>query len=265
MNDIVRQSDLAELTGIAKLLAASGYFDAKGSADQAVAQLATKILAGREMGLGPFAAVQGIHVIQGRPSLSANLIASAIKSSPKYDYKVKQLTSEICDLEFFERVGGKLEPLGVSTFTAADARAAGTQNMQKFARNMLFARAISNGARWYCPDLFAGNAVYVPEELGALVDGEGNVVQNSAAEESMDVPAEVLKWQTPADAFEWSVGIGAVPDVDTARALLKRLVDEQWQGRLTPKNRVKVMASFHAMCMENVDLSNVMDEEEMAH
>jgi hypothetical protein len=258
---------LAELTGVAKLLATSGYFDAKGTAEQAVAQLATKILAGREMGLGPFAAVQGIHVIQGRPALSANLIASAIKSSPKYDYRVRQLTHDVCEIEFFERGGGKLEPLGVSTFTAADARAAGTQNMAKFARNMLFARAISNGARWYCPDLFAGSAVYVPEELGALVDGEGNVVNSSA--ESMDVPAdvpaEVMKWQTPADAFEWSVGIGAVPDVDTARALLKRLVDEQWQGRLTPKNRVKVMASFHAMCMENVDLSNVMDEEEMAH
>ena len=263
MNDIVvRQNDLAELTGVAKLLAASGYFDAKGSADQAVAQLATKILAGREMGLGPFAAVQGIHVIQGRPSLSANLIASAIKSSPKYDYQVKRLDPEACELEFFERIGARLEPLGVSTFTAADARAAGTQNMQKFARNMLFARAISSGARWYCPDLFAGNAVYVPEELGALVDGEGNVVNSSA---EMDVPTEVLKWQTPQDAFDWAIVVGAVPDVDTARALLKRLVDEQWQGRLTPKNRVKVMESFHAHCMENVDLSNVMDEPEMEH
>ena len=130
MTEIVRQNDLAELTGIAKLLAASGYFDAKGTAEQAVAQLATKILAGREMGLGPFAAVQGIHVIQGRPALSANLIASAIKSSPKYDYRVRQLSADICELEFFERVGGRLETLGVSTFTAADARAAGTHIMQ---------------------------------------------------------------------------------------------------------------------------------------
>ena len=65
MNDIMpRQNDLAELTGIARLLAASGYFDAKGSSEMAIAQVATKIMAGREMGLGPFAAVQGIHVSQ---------------------------------------------------------------------------------------------------------------------------------------------------------------------------------------------------------
>jgi hypothetical protein len=36
---------------------------------------------------------------------------------------------------------------------------------------MLFARAMSNGARWYCPDVFAGPA-YTPDELGADVDGE---------------------------------------------------------------------------------------------
>jgi hypothetical protein len=29
---------------------------------------------------------------------------------------------------------------------------------------MLFARAISNGVKWYCPDVFCG-PVYVPEEM----------------------------------------------------------------------------------------------------
>jgi hypothetical protein len=264
MNDMVRQSDLAELTGIAKLLAASGYFDAKGTADQAVAQLATKILAGREMGLGPFAAVQGIHVIQGRPALSANLIASAIKSSPKYDYRVKRLDPDTCELEFFERVGGRLEPLGVSTFTAADARAAGTQNMQKFARNMLFARAISNGARWYCPDLFAGSAVYVPEELGATVDGEGNVIDQpqrpqlaTPVAEPVDLPAEVAFWTTPQDAYDWAVNIGASENVHAARAAFKRIVDAQFDGRLTPKNQAAAMAAFHADRMAKLSAASI--------
>ena len=274
MTEIVRQSDLAELTGIAKLLAASGYFDAKGTAEQAVAQLATKILAGREMGLGPFAAVQGIHVIQGRPALSANLIASAIKSSPKYDYRVKRLDPEACELEFFERVGGRLEPLGVSTFTAADARAAGTQNMQKFARNMLFARAISNGARWYCPDLFAGSAVYVPEELGATVDGEGNVIDQpqrpqlaAPVAELVDLPAEVAFWTTPQDAYDWAVNIGASENVHAARAAFKRIVDAQFDGRLTPKNQAAAMAAFHADRMAKLSVASIdlAAEPEVAH
>jgi hypothetical protein len=41
---------------------------------------------------------------------------------------------------------------------------------------MLFARAMSNGVRWYCPDVTNGNAVYTPEELGAEVDEDGNVI-----------------------------------------------------------------------------------------
>ena len=53
----------------ARLLAMSNYFDAKGNGEQAIAQLATKILAGQEMGYGPFASVQGIHVIQGKPTM----------------------------------------------------------------------------------------------------------------------------------------------------------------------------------------------------
>jgi hypothetical protein len=37
---------------------------------------------------------------------------------------------------------------------------------------MLFARAISNGAKFYCPDAFAGAPVYTPDELGAEIDPE---------------------------------------------------------------------------------------------
>ena len=280
MNDIMpRQHDLAEPTGIARLLAASGYFDAKGSSEMAIAQVATKIMAGREMGLGPFAAVQGIHVIQGRPALSANLIAAAIKSSPKYDYRVLELTAEACEIEIFEHVGGKLESLGKSKFTAADARAAGTQNMAKFARNMLFARAISNAARWYCPDLFSGNAVYVPEELGAVVDGDGNVIELPAATKQLasaptsaptsastapaaqvdmsDVPAEVSFWSSPNDAYDWAVGIGASENVHAARAAFKRLVDNQFGGRLTAENKIPALSAFHADRMAKLAAANI--------
>lgn len=165
-----------ELKQTAELLAMSGYFDAKGTAAQAVAQLATKILAGRELGYGPFTSANGIHIIQGRPAVSANLMAAAVKASGRYDYRVREISSDVVRIEFFQLVGGKWESLGESKFTRADALAAKTQNIDKFARNMLFARCISNGVKWFCPDVFNGSAVYVPEELGAEVDGEGNVI-----------------------------------------------------------------------------------------
>jgi hypothetical protein len=284
----IMHGNLAELTGIARLLAASGYFDAKGASEMAIAQVATKIMAGREMGLGPFAAVQGIHVISGRPALSANLIAAAIKSSPKYDYRVLELTAEACEIEIFERVGGKLESLGKSRFTADDAQSAGTQNMKKFARNMLFARAISNAARWYCPDLFSGNAVYVPEELGAVVDGEGNVIELPAAPKQLasapaapsapasapaapasapvapaapidmsDVPAEVSFWSSPNDAYDWAVGIGASENAHAARAAFKRLVDNQFGGKLTAENKIPALSAFHADRMAKLSAASI--------
>jgi hypothetical protein len=177
-NDLVKASDanIDELKRLGIMLATSGYFEANAKADVAVAQMCVKVLAGRELGFGPFASVNGIHVIKGKPAISANLMAAAVKSSPRYDYKVRQMDANAVKIEFFEIVDGKRESLGMSEFTKEDAASAGTQNMSKFARNMMFARAMSNGVKWFAPDVFDGNVVYVPEELGATVDGDGNVI-----------------------------------------------------------------------------------------
>jgi hypothetical protein len=168
---IVRSVD--DLARIGKMMAVSGYFqDAREAA-----QAAVKVQAGMEMGFGPFTSMTGIHIIQGRPSVGANLMASAVKTNPRYDYRVREMTDQVCRIEFFEIIGGKRESIGVSEFTLADGKKAGTKNLDKFPRNMLFARAMSNGIRWFCPDAFAGNTVYTPEELGADVDEDGNILE----------------------------------------------------------------------------------------
>lgn len=169
-----------DLQRLARLLATSNYFDAKAAGGEtAIAQIATKILAGAEMGYGPFASVQGIHVIQGKPVISANLMAAAVKRSGRYDYRVRRLDNDGCELEFFQRNAEKFESIGKTAFTRDDAKAAGLlgkDNWSKFARNMFFARAMSNGIRFFCPDVFDGSAVYTPDELGADEDADGNVI-----------------------------------------------------------------------------------------
>ena len=168
---IVRSVD--DLARIGKMMAVSGYFqDAREAA-----QAAVKVQAGMEMGFGPFTSMTGIHIIQGRPSVGANLMASAVKTNPRYDYRVREMSDQVCRIEFFEIIGGKRESIGVSEFTLADGKKAGTKNLDKFPRNMLFARAMSNGIRWFCPDAFNGNTVYTPEELGADVDEDGNIIE----------------------------------------------------------------------------------------
>jgi hypothetical protein len=147
---------LSEVMTMAQTFAESGLFtDAKQQA-----QAFVKIIAGQEIGIPPFAAISGIHIVQGKPTIGAGLIASCIKGSGKYDYKVIKLDETACSLDFYQ---GK-EKLGNSTFTIADARKAQTKNIDKFPKNMLFARAISNGVKWFCPDVFSG-PVYTPEEM----------------------------------------------------------------------------------------------------
>lgn len=253
-------SNLSDVRAVAEMFALSNYFDAKGNNPQAIAQIVTKIMAGRELGYGPFASVNGIHVIQGRTALSANIMAAAVKASGRYDYRVRKMDDSGVEVEFFEHVGGKRESLGVSTFTREDANKAGTQNMQKFARNMMFARAMSNGVKWFCPDVFNGSAVYVPEELGADVDGDGNVIDVQptavtpppAAQNGNSNGHKAPRWDSAAAAYTWAVESGACANEHEARGSLKKIVDAKFGGRLTGDNMAAAFDAFHARQMEKL-------------
>ena len=243
--ELARRTDvvttLDDVQRVARLLALSGYFDAKGGGEQAVAQLATKILAGREMGFSPFASANGIHIIQGRPTVSANLMASAVKGSARYDYRVREMTDTVCRIEFFERTNGKLETIGVSTFTADDAKKAGTQNMSKFPRNMLFARTMSNGVRFFCPDV-SSSSVYTPEEMGAAVDAEGEIIEVPASP-VVEVVQSQPRWETPQDALAWAVEQGM--EHQEARDLLHAIKGEHG-GKLNAQTAEIIYEDFTA-------------------
>lgn len=152
---------------IGNVLAQSGYFsDAKQAA-----QAAVKVMAGEEVGLGPVASMTGIHIVQGKVTLGANIIAALVRRHPDYDYEVTEHTDQACEIRFTYK--GK--PAGTSRFTMDDASKAGllkSPTWKAHPRNMLFARAMSNGAKWYAPDVSAGAPLYTPDELGAEVDGE---------------------------------------------------------------------------------------------
>lgn len=98
MSEIIKitQLPITEITTIAKAFAESGMFKDTQSAAQAV----VKIQAGQEIGIPPFAAMSGIHIIQGKPTIGAGLIASRVKGCGKYDYKVIEQSETRCSIDF---------------------------------------------------------------------------------------------------------------------------------------------------------------------
>jgi len=163
-----------DMMNVSKAFYESGMFtDIKS-----IAQAMVKISAGAEIGIPPFAAMTGIHIIQGKPTIGAGLIASRVKGSGKYDYKVIEASEKVCSIDFYQGT----TKIGNSTFTIDDAKKALTKNIDKFPKNMLFARAISNGVKWYCPDIFSG-PVYVPEEMPSVTEDTPHTVIDTTIDE----------------------------------------------------------------------------------
>lgn len=188
------------IQSIAESCANSGMFKDIRSAWQAI----VKIKAGLELGIPPIQAMNGLYIIEGKVAMAATLMAGLLKASGRYTYRVQQHDDNGCVIQFYERNdSGEWVPCGPnSSFTMTDANKAGVTGKsvwKAWPRNMLFARAMSNGARWYCGDVFLG-PVYVPEELGVEVNQDGDMLVADVQPENVrrDTPAAYVQPQVPA-------------------------------------------------------------------
>ena len=162
-----------------------------------------KILAGKELGLPAFAAMQGIDIIQGRCRITSNTLAAMVKKSRDYDYRVREWDEEQCRIEFFVGSRGEREPLGFGEFTMKEAQRAGLVrdggNWKKWPKAMLFARAMSNGVRAHCPDVTAGVTPYTEGDF----EGPSNGFHAEPSTKTSDLDAaldtvEVVETKTDA-------------------------------------------------------------------
>jgi hypothetical protein len=171
----------------------SGYFpDARDKA-----KAITKVMAGAELGLPPFASMSGIHIIQGKPTLGSNVIATLVKNDPRYDYRIVKSDNDACILDWFEDG----ERVGQAGFTYKEAQGAGLtskDNWKKYTSDMLFARAISRGARRFAPGIFGGSPVYTPDEMGADTDEDGYIDAESITIEEPDPVDDAIEDAGPA-------------------------------------------------------------------
>lgn len=187
------RAEINDLGLLANHLARSGFFrDAKGGT-----QAFAKLLFGRDLGLSATAAMTGVHIIEGKPEVSANIQAQMVRTytgpeGERYDYRVLRLTDTECEIEFRRRWerGSEWETLGTSHFTTADAeraKLATKENWRKYPRNMFFARAMSDGVAFHCPEVTNGIHVYHDFELD--VDGAARAAsdRSSPAPQAVEV------------------------------------------------------------------------------
>lgn len=154
-----------DLARLARVFAASGLFGRNGNQDTQIAECAIRLMAGMEAGFSPFASATGVHIINGKPAFSSNLLAQAVRRHPVYDYRVIEKSASVCKIRFL----AKGEVLGDETFTIEMAERAGllkNPTWRSYPEAMLFSRALTAGMRTHCPDALNGATAYTPDELG---------------------------------------------------------------------------------------------------
>lgn len=169
----------------AKVLVASRFLPtAIDTPEKAIAVMLT----GVELGIPKMQALRQIVVIQGKPTLSAELMAALIYRAHGDDaLRFTETTAERCTIAYKRRGWAKADTY---SFTLQDAKEAGLLgkaggNWERYRPAMLRARAISAVARIGFPDVIGG--MYTAEELDATVKvdpntGEMQVVEGTAVE-----------------------------------------------------------------------------------
>jgi hypothetical protein len=163
----------------AKELANSGLLPA--AYRQRPANILWAIEYGDMLGLSPMAAITGIHVIEGKPTASAGLISALVRRAGHKLRVVGDATQATCqivradDPAFTFSVTWTLRKNAEGSPSAEEAGLLGKDVWKKYPASMLKSRAITQCARDACEEALFG-LHYTPEELGAEVDGDGDVV-----------------------------------------------------------------------------------------
>jgi 5'-3' exonuclease len=147
---------------VAKWLHDSRLFSQYGS-PQAVFAI---ILAGRELNLGTMASLRGFHIVEGKPTMAADLIRALVMASGKADYFMCKERTPTQSTWQTKRKGDP-EPV-LLTYTMEEAKTAKLvrdgSGWTKHPSDMVAKTASAKLCRLVYPDVTFG--LYSPEELG---------------------------------------------------------------------------------------------------
>lgn len=160
------------------------------------ANLLWAISYGQTLGVAPLTAVQSIHVINGKPTASADLIAGLVRRAGhklRVNGDDKRAVAQIIradDPDFTFEVVWTIE-------RAQAAKLTGKDTWKNFPAAMLKARAITEVARAACSEILQGT-IYTPEEMGANVDADGIPIEAPVQQLRSVQQGEPDPWATAA-------------------------------------------------------------------
>jgi len=195
---------IAELTAWAQLAKKSGIIPPQINEHQAMAV----VQVGREMGLQPFQSLMNMTFINGRLTLSAELMLALAKSK---GVKVKELkeTKDGCTVTL--ELNGETATRGFTKDDAEMAGLLGKDNWRKYKQDMYFARAMKRALRALSPHI----------TLGLLLADEAESIEPIITETpaSDPPPAEVVSQGEEAEAAEPSNAPDETPPPTTEKKL----------------------------------------------
>lgn len=173
---VINQSEWSVMVQQADVLVKSGLLpQSVNNAQKAIAIM----MLGQELGIGAWAALNGVNVIQGKTTVSPQLMLALINRSGQLKDMEIEETKDACKVTMHR---GSRTPY-VYMFTMENAKEmglAGKDNWKKQPGIMMKWRAVAGCARIAFPDIILG--MYTPEEMGANVEvddvGNMTVVEN---------------------------------------------------------------------------------------
>lgn len=194
--ELITDDEIRRVYRLAEAMASSGMFKDVKKAEQAF----VKMVAGRDLGLSPMQSMQGLHVVEGGITMHYATLGYFVRAREGYDFRAGWLKhaprlmvdageperpDEVVVVWMDEEDPGDMREVigavvvftvndtqrGVSRFTLDDARRANLIKADPRAawntapRNMLLARAMSNGVKWFVPEVLGGLPVYTDGEL----------------------------------------------------------------------------------------------------
>lgn len=175
------------------------------------------LITGHELGLSPMQSIRGMHVIEGKAVMAAEMMAGLVRSHArtcKYLMLVES-TDTVATYETHREGDPRAVQLSYTIEQAAKAGLAGKDNWKKHPAAMLRARCLTAICRAVYSDLV--NGVYDPEEIETIAlaaTGEARRLAPAAGSSRLDVLASTLKApaERPSDLLDES---GEIVD-DTA-------------------------------------------------